>query len=333
MRDADSDDLRFAVSCSHANGSFIGGVGDTLMLDVIFITRSAVTAAVVKLCVTLPFDAARATVPPINGHDSLRSGRCGRLASPHRVVNSRGTGRCTVTCMVTLAGEVHRRSVCMTKTRNVLRWVKTLTGTPSRMRGGSRACVATRARRTLRIALTLRQHLAVGPTLLTNASGNAHTGHRFFIRRFWPSGIPCACHGLTACIYLWGRLVGELLRDREAFEGENVRDRCPNSIVVSFVNDSILTFARHFHEIGPGTGDLCRRWGGCDACFREAVLASRCHPGAQHCSSVDPKVESCGTPGRRSKLHLFPLCTVRRLNMTSVVDRRLAKNLPTDREA
>lgn len=41
------------------------------MLDVIFVTRSAITAAVVKLCVTLPFDAARATVPPINGHDSI----------------------------------------------------------------------------------------------------------------------------------------------------------------------------------------------------------------------------------------------------------------------
>ncbi|MPV70443.1 hypothetical protein [Burkholderia sp. BE17] len=74
----------------------MGGVSDTLMLDVIFITRSAITAAVVDLCATLSLDAARATVSPINDHDSARP------------VNSCGTGRCTVTCMVTLAGEAHR---------------------------------------------------------------------------------------------------------------------------------------------------------------------------------------------------------------------------------
>ncbi|WP_175945053.1 hypothetical protein [Burkholderia pyrrocinia] len=65
-------DIRAVVSCPHADGCFMGGVSDTLMLDVIFITRSAITAAIVDLCATLSPDAARATVSPINDHDSVR---------------------------------------------------------------------------------------------------------------------------------------------------------------------------------------------------------------------------------------------------------------------
>ncbi|NTX28520.1 hypothetical protein HT746_15515 [Burkholderia pyrrocinia] len=41
------------------------------MLDVSFIARSTITAAVVDQCATLALDAARATVPPINDHDSV----------------------------------------------------------------------------------------------------------------------------------------------------------------------------------------------------------------------------------------------------------------------
>ncbi|UVE69997.1 hypothetical protein L2Y90_33250 (plasmid) [Burkholderia pyrrocinia] len=52
--------------------ALVGGVSDTLMLDVIFITRSAITAAIVDPCATLSLDAARATVSPINDHDSAR---------------------------------------------------------------------------------------------------------------------------------------------------------------------------------------------------------------------------------------------------------------------
>lgn len=144
----------------------------------------------------------------------LSDGRCDRLESQHRVVNSRGTGRCTVTCMVTLASEVHRCSVCMTKTRNALRRVKTSTGTTSRMRGGSRACVTQ-----LRLA-----NVAYSVDGAATLGGRRHSagerirqrarGPQIFHSMISAAGIPCACRGRTACIYLWGRIVGELLRDR-----------------------------------------------------------------------------------------------------------------------
>ncbi|WP_158062137.1 hypothetical protein [Burkholderia catarinensis] len=41
------------------------------MLDVIVITQGAITAAAVDLSITLSVDAIRATVPPINDHDSV----------------------------------------------------------------------------------------------------------------------------------------------------------------------------------------------------------------------------------------------------------------------
>lgn len=46
---------------------------------------SMIPAAAVDLCVTLPFDAARATVPPINGHDSVPPA-IGTIASSRRAV-------------------------------------------------------------------------------------------------------------------------------------------------------------------------------------------------------------------------------------------------------
>lgn len=157
-------------------------------------------------------------------------------------MDSRKTDRGTVTCMVTLAGEARRRSVRMTKRRDVLRRVRTLTGTRSRMREERRKCVAILVRRTLRMALTLRQRLSgARPCWQMHQAIRTRVTDFSFDER--------------------GRLVGELLQDRKASEGEDVRDHCPNSIAVSFVDDSIFTFARNFHEIGPGTGDLCRRWG------------------------------------------------------------------------
>lgn len=121
--------------------------------------------------------------------------RCDRLALPHR----------KATCMVTLAGEAHRRLVCVAKWVDA-RWrVKTLTG-PLANAWGNRTRVAILVRHTLRVVLMPRQGLSASPTLLMDTSGNARAGHRFSIRRFWPPRIPCGCRGCTACIYLWDAL-------------------------------------------------------------------------------------------------------------------------------
>lgn len=56
----------------------------------------------------------------------------------------------------------------------------------------------------------------------------------------------------TACIYLWGSRVGELLRDSDVLEGEHIRDRRSDSGAVSFVADGMFTLARNEPEIDPG---------------------------------------------------------------------------------
>ena len=122
MRGCDSDDIRIVVSSSHADCCFIGGVSSTLMLAVIFITRSAITAIVVDPCAMLPLDEAPATGSPINDHDSVRP-------VTDAIVSCYRTGR-------------RRRLVCIAKWVDARRRVRMLTGPPSRMCGGSRTSIA-----------------------------------------------------------------------------------------------------------------------------------------------------------------------------------------------
>ncbi|WP_161556595.1 hypothetical protein [Burkholderia pyrrocinia] len=84
-RFGEENESRSAMRATH--DCFMGGVANTRMLDVIAIARSTITAAAVDLCVTLSFDAARATVPPINDHDSVRPA-INAIALPHRGMRS-----------------------------------------------------------------------------------------------------------------------------------------------------------------------------------------------------------------------------------------------------
>lgn len=89
-----------------------------------------------------------------------------------------------------------------------------------------------------------------------NTSGNAR-GPQIFHSTTLAVEYPVRMPRLHSLHIPVGHVAGELFRDQEVSDGENVRDRRPNSIAVSFFSGRIFTLARHSHEIGPGAGGLC----------------------------------------------------------------------------
>ncbi|MGY4723881.1 MULTISPECIES: hypothetical protein [Burkholderia] len=89
-----------------------------------------------------------------------------------------------------------------------------------------------------------------------NTSGNAR-GPQIFHSTILAVEYPVRMPRLHSLHIPVGRVAGELFRDQEVSDGENLRDRRPNSIAVSFFSGRIFTLARHSHEIGPGAGGLC----------------------------------------------------------------------------
>lgn len=134
--------------------------------------------------------------------------------------------------------------------------------------------------------------------LLSNASHNSHEP-QVFDSSALTGRHPDGCVARTAGRFLWPRLVGELLRDSEVFDGEHVRDRRSNSSAVSFVVTPIFTLVRVVHQVASGAGRMHRR-------RRQPSSSAEAVPGSLLASrghSIDlrlatSKVESWKTLGR-----------------------------------